>query len=72
VFPGGMVQVAVGELIEAEADAAPQRIEGLDALMFGGDRVLIFIDSILMYVFEPIEGGSSDLYLEGIYNLDEI
>jgi len=34
--------------------------------------MLIFIDNILMYVFEPIEGGSSDLYLEGIYNLDEI
>jgi len=67
-----MVQVKVGELIEVEADAAPQRIRGLDALMFGGTKMLIFIDNILMYVFEPIEGGSSDLYLEGIYNLDEI
>jgi len=67
-----MVQVRAGELTEVEADAALQRIEGLDALMFGGTKMLIFIDNILMYVFEPIEGGSSDLYLEGIYNLDEI
>jgi len=34
--------------------------------------MLVFFDEIAMYVYEPIDGGSSDLYLEGIYNLDDV